>query len=145
MWHHATLGVAYGLFPRKEVARQGATMAVRRHPIDLDLGYTSTEYHRLRWGADLLFSGDWVSRHTSSAASPLVSQPDGDYLLVSVGVHGRQELRILRNFALTLALGIAVPLNPIEFQIAHAGTNETVAQEAPFHLSVELGVKLPLF
>ena len=70
MEQHFRLGIGYTLLP-EETAGQEVAIIVRRHPIDLDLGYASREHHRLRWVGGTVLSGDWVTRHTSLAPSPL--------------------------------------------------------------------------
>jgi hypothetical protein len=145
MWNHLRLGVAYRLFPGHEVTGQGAVIVVRRHPVDLDVGYASSEYHRLRWAAEILVCGDWVSRHTSDAEFPLSSEPDAGHFMVSLGARGRQELRLFRNLALGLAVGLDVPLNPIEFKTVRSTSTQTLARVSPVGLRAELGIKVSAF
>jgi hypothetical protein len=145
MWRHLRLGLGYGLYPGQDVTRQGATLTLRRHPIDLHLGYASGEHLRLRWVAELLTSGDWVSRHTSQVQSPLAAQPDAGYFLVSAGARVRQELRLIRHLALVLALGLDVPLRSMELQTIRGTTTETIARTAPVRFRAELGLKLAAF
>jgi hypothetical protein len=145
MWTHLRIGVGYGLFPGQNVPGQDTAITVRRHPVALDVGYASREHHRLRWVAETVLIGDWVSRQTSRAKLPLSAQPDAVHLLVGLGVRGRQELRLFRSLALALALGAEVPLNPIKFQIARGTRTETVASLAPVRFCIEVGIKVSAF
>ncbi len=142
-WRHTALDLRYGLFPGRAVPGQDASITVRRHPVALGIGYLSQEHLRLRWVAETFLSGDWVSRHTSSATSPLSAQPDAGHFLVSVGVRVRQDFRLLRHLALELALDMEVPLNPIEFQVAHSTTTTTLTRSSPVGLGAELGLTIP--
>jgi hypothetical protein len=144
MWGRLRLGAVYGLFPEQQIDGQGASVAVNRHPAEIDLGYASREHYRLRWGADAFVSGDWLSRHTISATSPLSPQPDSGHLLFSLGVRGRQELRLLRNLAVALGVGIEIPLNPIELQIVRGSTAETVARLSSIRFIADLGIAILL-
>jgi hypothetical protein len=142
---HLRLGVVYGLAPGQEVVRQTASVTVRRHPLEVHLGYASHGHGRLRWAAEALTAGDWLSRHTSTATAPLAAQADAGHFLVSVGARGRQEIRLFHQLALALALGVDVPLNPIDFQIVRGTTPETVARLSPVRLCAELGLEVSAF
>lgn len=143
-WRSLRLGLAYGLFPSQDAAAQDVAITVRRHPIDLDLGYAWQEYHRLRWIAEAFVSGDWVTRHAAVAAtsSQFSATPDTGRFLVSIGARGRQELRILPGLAIGLALGMEVLPKPLDFQIARASATDTVARVSSIRFSAELGIRV---
>lgn len=139
------IALAYGLYPGQVASGEDASIEVRRHPVELALGYATHEHHRLRWIAEGFVAGDWISRRTSSVKSPLSAQPDAGFLLVSLGARGRQELRLFRHLALSLGLGMDVLLNPVTFQ-SDKGTNvETVARLARVRYIAELGLKVAAF
>jgi hypothetical protein len=141
LWHlgpHLRMGIGYVLVPGQDVHVQDVTMTVRRHPVDLDVGYASRQRHRLRWVAEAFLSGDLVSRHTSFAAPPLSAQPDGRRFLLSVGGRVRGELRIFRN----LAVGAEVPLNPYDFQVSRGTVSQTVARLSPVRVIAGLGISV---
>ena len=145
MGRHLRLALVYGLFPDKDVAGQDVVITVKRHPVDLEIGYASREYYRLRWIAEAVVSGDWVSRHTSSAESPLTARPDAGHFLVSFGARGLQDLRLFRNVAVVLALGLDAPLDPVEFRITRGTTTGTVARLSPIRFGAELGIRIAVF
>jgi hypothetical protein len=120
-------------------------MTIRRHPFDVDVGYASAKRQRLRLAAEAFLSGDWVSRHTSSAATPLLVQPDDRRFVVGAGLRGRVEVRILRNLTVHLALGTEAPLNPYDFQIVRGTTSTTIARLSPVRVIGEAGVNLLAF
>lgn len=148
---HLSVALAYGLFARQEVTtldtskKVDTSMTVTRHPVDLDIGYATQEHHRLRWGAEGFVSGDWISRRTSYAKEPLFGKPGADFFLVSLGVRGRQELRIFRHLALCLGLGTDVLLNPVEFQRDRGSRIKTVARLSRVRFSAEVGIKISAF
>lgn len=145
MGPHLRVGLGYGLFPAQEVIGPTATITVRRHPVDLNLGYATAEHNRLRWIAEGFVAGDWISRHTSTTTAPLAAEDDAGFFLVSVGIRGRQELRLFRHLALTLGMGTDVLLNPVTFQSDKGSRIETVAHLARFRFSAELGIKISAF
>jgi hypothetical protein len=142
---HLVIGVVYFLVPSQEVVGQAAAITVQRHPIDLHLGYASHEHGRLRWIAEAFTAGDWLSRHTSMATAPLSPQADAGHFLISVGARGRQEIRLFQHLALALALGVDIPMNPVDFQIVRGTTPETVARLSPVRFCAELGLKASAF
>lgn len=145
MGAHLRITLAYGIYPGQNAYGENASIRLRRHPVDLDLGYATHEHYRLRWIAEGFVAGDWTSRRTSLAKSPLSSQPDAGFFLVSLGARGRQELRLFRHLALGLGLGMDVLLNPVTFQSVKATSAETVARLARVRYSVELGLKVSAF
>jgi hypothetical protein len=143
-WGRLRLAAVYGLFSEQQIAGQGAVVTLNRHPVELDLGYASREHYRLRWGADAFVCGDWISRHTISATSPLSPQPDAGHLLISIGGRARQELRLFRNLAIGLGVGLEIPLNSIELQVLRGTTAETVARLSSIRFIANLGIEILL-
>lgn len=144
-WSHLRLGAAYALLAGQDVNAAGTSLTLRRHPVELGLGYTVAVLSRLSFTAETALSGDWVSRHTSSADSPLRSQPDERRFLVGAGLRLRAELHLLRNLALHLAIGSEVPLNPHDFQIDRGAASTTVARLSPVRVVGEVGVTVLAF
>jgi hypothetical protein len=99
----------------------------------------------LRWVAGAFVAGDLISRRTSFAMSPLSAQADQDFFLVSLGLRGRQELRLTRTLAITLGAGADVLLNPVEFQSIKVTEDERVAHTARLRWSIDLGIKVSAF
>jgi hypothetical protein len=144
-WRPVHIAVGYGLFPATQVSGHDVVLTVKRHPVDVALGYASDEHYRMRWSAEAVMTGDWMARHTDSATAPLAARADASHFLLSLGARGRQDLRILRNVALSLAVGLDVPLNPVAFHVARGTTSETVARLSPVRFSAELGLTLSAF
>ncbi len=144
-WSRVYVGAHYALVSGQDVHTEDVSMTVRRHPFDLDVGYASAEHQRLRLAAEAFLSGDWVSRHTSSAATPLLAQPDDRRFVVGAGLRGCVEVRILRNLTVHLALGTEAPLNPYDFQIMRGTTSTTAARLSPVRVSGEAGVNVLAF
>jgi hypothetical protein len=144
-WSRLYLGAHYAFLSGQDVHTEDVTLTVRRHPFDLNVGYLSPEHHALRFAAEAFLSGDSVSRHTSFAATPLLAQPDDRRFVVSAGLRGRAEVRILRNLTVHFALGTEAPLNPHDFQIMRGTTSTTVARLSPFRIIGEAGVNLLAF
>ena len=144
-WPRLHVGAHYAFLSGQDVHTEDVTLAVRRHPFDLGVGYASAEHQRLRLAAEAFLSGDWVSRHTSSAATPLLAQPDDRRFVVGAGLRGRVEVRILRNLTVHLALGTEAPLNPYDFQIMRGTTSTTAARLSPVRVSGEAGVNILAF
>ena len=134
-----------GFCPVKTCGAEDVALTVRRHPFDLDVGYASSEHHRLRLVAEAFLSGDLVSRHTSFAAEPLLAQPDDRRFVMGAGLRGRVEQRVFRNLIVHLTLGIEAPLNPHDFQITRGTTTTTVARLSPVRVSGEAGVNILAF
>jgi hypothetical protein len=144
-WSRLRLGAHYGFLSGQDVRTEDVAMTVRRHPFDLDVGYASSEHLRLRLVAEAFLSGDVVSRHTSSAAEPLLAQPDDHRFVIGAGLRGRAELRIFRNLIVHVVLGTEAPLNPHDFQITRGTTSTTVARLVPVRVSGEVGVSILAF
>jgi hypothetical protein len=144
-WHGILVGLSCRLSSASELNSQGAAVTVRRHPLMLNLGYVSHEYRRLRWGGDVFVVGDWISRHTSTALSPLAPTIDSGNYMVSVGGRGLQELRLFRHLALLVTLGADVPLNPLQFQVLRGTTTQTVGSVCRVCVAAEVGLGVPLF
>jgi len=141
-WSRLYMGAHYAFLSGQDVHTEDVILAVRRYPFDLDVGYASAEHRRLRLAAEAFLSGDWVSRHTSFAAIPLLAQPDDRRFVVGAGLRGRAEVRILRNLTVHLALGTEAPLNPYDFQIMRGTTSTTAARFLPVRVSGEVGVNI---
>jgi hypothetical protein len=135
-----TIGIAYRLSPADQVSSDDTVITIRRHAVDLDLGWMSEEHRRLRWGAEAFVCGDWISRHTSSAVSPLSPSPDAGNFLVSVGARGRQQVRLSSRLAVSVALAIELPLDQAELQSVRGTRSETVARGLAVRLGAEVGL-----
>jgi hypothetical protein len=99
----------------------------------------------LRWVAGTFVAGDLVSRRTSSATSPLSAQADQDFFLVSLGLRGRQELRLTRALAVTLGASADILLNPVEFESIKVTEEERIARTARLRWCIDLGIKVSAF
>jgi hypothetical protein len=144
-WPRLHVGAHYAFLSGQDVHTEDVTLAVRRHPFDLGVGYASAEHQRLRLAAEAFLSGDWVSRHTSSVATSWLAQPDDRRFVVGAGLRGHAEVRILRNLTVHLALGTEAPLNPHDFQITRGTTSTTIARLSPVRVSGEAGVNILAF
>jgi len=144
-WTHLRAGAHYGFLSGQDVRADDVAITVRRHPFDIDVGYASSEYHRLRLVTEAFLSGDLVSRHTSSATTPLTAQPDNRRFVMGAGLRGRVELHVFRNFVVHLALGTETPLNPHDFQVTRGTATTTVARLSPVRVSGEAGVNILAF
>jgi hypothetical protein len=144
-WSRVYAGAHYAFLSDKDVRTEEVSMTVRRHPLYLDVGFSSPEHHRLSLGAGAFLSVDSVSRHTSFVATPLLAPPDDRRFVVSAGLCGRAEVRVLRNLTVHLALGPEAPLNPYDFQIMRGITSTTVARLSPVRVSGEVGVNILAF
>jgi hypothetical protein len=144
-WSRVYGGAHYAFVSNQDVHAEDVSMTVRRHPLDLDVGYASAEHQRLRLAVEAFLSGDSVSRHTSSAATPLLAQPDDRRFVVGAGLRARVEMRILRNLTVHLALGTEAPLNPHDFQITRGTTSTTIARLLPVRVICEAGVNILAF
>ena len=144
-WSHLRVAAGYAFLPAEDVPAEDVTITVRRHPFDLDVAYASSEHWRLRLLAEACLSGDLVLRHTSSATAPLQAQPDDRRFVIGAGVRAGGELRILRNLALYLALGIEAPINRHDFQITRGTTSTTVAELLPIRVNGEVGLRVLAF
>jgi hypothetical protein len=139
-WMPLTFGIAYRLSPAEQVSGDDTVLTIRRHAADLDLGWMSAEYRRLRWAAEAFVCGDWISRHTSSAVPPLSPTADAGSFLVSVGARGRQQLRFSSTLAVSVAWAIELPLNRPELQVVRGTRSEMVARGSAVRLGAELGI-----
>ncbi len=144
-WSSLYVGAHYAFLSSQDVHAEDVTLTIHRHPFDLDAGYLSREHRRLHFAAEVFLSGDSVSRHTSFAAPPLLAQPDDRRFVVGAGLRGRAEVRILRNLTMHLALGIATPLNPHDFQVMRGTTGTIAARLSPICVSGEVGVNILAF
>ena len=144
-WSRVYGGAHYAFVSNQDVHAEDVSMTVRRHPLDLDVGYASAEHQRLRLAVEAFLSGDSVSRHTSSAATPLLAQPDDRRFVVSAGLRARVEMRILRNLTVHLALGTEAPLNTHDFQITRGTTSTTIARLVRVRVIGEAGVNILAF
>ena len=144
-WSRVYVGAHYAFVSNQEVHAEDVSMTVRRYPFHLGVGFVSPEHHRLSLAAEAFLSGDSVSRHTSSAATPLLAQPDDRRFVMGAGLRGRVEIHILRNLTVHLALGTEAPLNPHDFQITRGTTSTTIARLSPVRVIGEAGVNILAF
>jgi hypothetical protein len=96
---------------------------------------------------------------TTSGRSPLFGSKNRDGLLATSGKSSSMQVSdstpgqwwtcstrwLEQGLAISLAMGLDVPLNPVAFHVARGTTSETVARLSPVRFSAELGSTLSAF
>jgi|GEM_PF-6497246 len=140
--HRFRGGLAYTFFPAFEVSAPEATISLRRHPIEGFAGYDmwNTRVHSLV--AEVGFLLDPIQRRTESVQAPLSSLGANWRWSAAATARLRSELRVLRNLAVNLGVGVEALVNPYDFEVEVATERRVVARLAPFRWTLELGMTI---
>ena len=139
------VGLGYGFYPETTLRTDQTVIALRRHPLEINIGYELYRGKVLAL-AEAFTTFDRLHRTTLDAPEPLEVTTQSRRWLTSLGLRGRGELPLGGPIALSFALGAEWVTNAYDFETSFDGkrkkTSSTVATETQFRFRAAVALRM---